>query len=899
MRRKASLTKILGVALATLAFGSLLLSSPCAVAQALQPGGPTDFGALPLGTTGTVTLSFSAGVTTTISSVVATTDGVTGADFTIAKQTCTGTLNPPASCSITIAFTPAQVGLRRGYLAISDGTNTVVNHVYLHGIGIGAQIVYNPGTVATLSGYSPSAAVLDGAGNVYFNDIATGRILEESATGTVSVVGSVPTTSKSSMTIGGDGTLYISSPSQAAVYTLKPGGTPAVLFTGAVKLVTPTGLATDGTGYLYIADAGTNAIDRIDLDGGATPLTLTGLNTPLSSPAGLAVDASNNLYIADSGNDRIVEFGLYTGAAIVTPIAGLSLNNPSGLVVDGSETLTIADTGSSRYVVVSPSVAPFVLSTPGALLSTPSAVLLKGNGDLLLADSGLGLVYVARSSVAINFPTSTKTGTVDTTDGYLSFTLQNIGNLALKLSSVTSGTNPEVSTKSFSATGGGNTCPLVSPASPASVNRTFPLGYVCTYAVEFDPINTGVNRANFVVSLVDAGSSGLTYMPVVPLVGNAFSSLASFSLVASPSVTGLGIPVGFTLTAVSNTGAPATDYLGTVSFSSTDGSAGFLSGTTYTFTSADAGVHVFPAPGGVAFHQIGTWTIAAADNTFTGTSNGVTVLNQPSITLSASANPVLITNSVTFSAAVQFLLNGVSAGTPTGTVTFYDNGAPLSTSTIANGSASITTIFTAVGTHAITAAYAGDPNFAPTTSTTFNETVEDFNIALTTGSSSAVTVAPNAPAAYTLLISPIGASTFPANIAFSIAGLPTGATYSFSPSTVAAGSGPATITLTVTPPLVQAGHSQIAKLDRTHGSAGLGATALALLALPLILFRRRRFVASLVLLLALSASLSGLTGCLSSTNTGYYGDNPGSYSLQVVASSGSLTRSTSLTLNVQ
>ena len=66
-----------------------------------------------------------------------------------------------------------------------------------------------------------------------------------------------------------------------------------------------------------------------------------------------------------------------------------------------------------------------------------------------------------------------------------------------------------------------------------------------------------------------------------------------------------------------------------------------------------------------------------------------------------------------------------------------------------------------------------------------------------------------------------------------------------------------------------------------------------------MLFRRRRLIAPLVLLIALAASVSGLTGCLSSTNTGYYGDNPGTYSLQVVATSGNLTRSTSLTLNVQ
>jgi sugar lactone lactonase YvrE len=875
----------------------LLATASFARAQSLQPGGPTDFGSTPVGSSAYITLSFTAGTYTTISSIDATTDGATGKDFTVAQQNCVGTLNPPQSCSIELAFVPTQAGLRRGYLAITDGTGTVVNHVYLHGIGIGAQIVFMPSTVTVHSsaaalaptGFSAAAAVYDGAGNVYFDDIVNSRILEMSANGTYSTIATIPGNARSSIAIAGDGTLYVSSPTQAVVYAFKPGAIPAPISTGSVTLVTPTGLITDGVGYLYIADAAANHIVRVALDGsGSTTLTLTGLTAPLSSPGGLAIDAGNNIYVTDSGNDRIIKFGAYTGTASVVAVSGLTLNNPSGLAVDAAGTLYIADTGDSRVVVAPPALPAFVLATPGATLATPTVVTLSGPGNLLVADYTAGLIYFPRAALAINFPTSTKVGTLDTADGTRSFTIQNTGNLTLVLNQPASGNNPSISSKAFIAASAA-TCPV---ASPTGSSGDLPLGYTCTYAVEFSPTNTGVNNADFTIAATDAGGSGISTSPVVALSGTGFSSLASFTLVASPSMTGVGIPVGYTLTALNSQGTPATDYLATVTFTSTDSTAVFLSGSTYTFTAADAGVHVFPAAGGVAFHQLGTFTISVADNSFHATSNKVLVSNQPTIALTSSTGILLIGNPVTFTSTVSF-----TGGSPTGTVNFYstvNNGTPslIATEPLNSGVATLTTNFSTVSAPCVTAVYSGDANFATSTSTSVCETVEDYSINLALTSASSVIVNPAQPAAFSFLVSPVGGSTLAANVTFSATGLPANSTYSFSPTTLATGAPASTVLFTITPPSIQANRSapQHALLTR------LAPITLALLLLPLL---RRRKLPTLLALVLLTLVSSGLTGCLSGTTGGYYATNPVAYTVTVTATSGAVSHSTTVSLTVQ
>jgi hypothetical protein len=91
----------------------------------------------------------------------------------------------------------------------------------------------------------------------------------------------------------------------------------------------------------------------------------------------------------------------------------------------------------------------------------------------------------------------------------------------------------------------------------------------------------------------------------------------------------------------------------------------------------------------------------------------------PSVSLTASANPVNFGVQVIFTAKVTG-----GAGTPTGTVNFLDGTTVLGSGTLnSSGVATYSTAALAVGSHSITASYAGDSNYSAATSAALKLTV--------------------------------------------------------------------------------------------------------------------------------------------------------------------------------
>ena len=88
------------------------------------------------------------------------------------------------------------------------------------------------------------------------------------------------------------------------------------------------------------------------------------------------------------------------------------------------------------------------------------------------------------------------------------------------------------------------------------------------------------------------------------------------------------------------------------------------------------------------------------------TSSGLSGTNQATTTtLTSSANPSALGQSVTFTATVT-----KSSGTPTGTVTFKDGTTVIGSGTLSSGKATFTTSSLSISPHSITASYGGDTN---------------------------------------------------------------------------------------------------------------------------------------------------------------------------------------------
>jgi hypothetical protein len=94
-------------------------------------------------------------------------------------------------------------------------------------------------------------------------------------------------------------------------------------------------------------------------------------------------------------------------------------------------------------------------------------------------------------------------------------------------------------------------------------------------------------------------------------------------------------------------------------------------------------------------------------------------LTHMSLTNVSSLNPAPLNQAVTFTTTVASTNNGAL---PTGTITYKDGSTVLATFTLTNGQATYSTSSLSLGNHFITAAYSGDSNYAPG-STTLVESV--------------------------------------------------------------------------------------------------------------------------------------------------------------------------------
>jgi sugar lactone lactonase YvrE len=887
-----------------------------------------------------VQIHFTAGDTLASSNGLA----FTSSEWTLGTPSCTTNADTTTDCLLASSFTPAVPGARSTPLTVNSSLANTAN-LALTGTGLGAGSTLDPASHLSFGASLQVAGLAtDNAGNVYVSDANSKKLLRF-APSAQSQGASAASTTLATLTAPGPvavdprGYVYVGDTSTGLITQVAPSGTTSTL---ALTLTTPAGLAVDALNNLYISDSAAKAIYQLNPITGAVRTLATGT---LVAPAGLAIDPAGNLLIADPGAPAIYRFNLQSG---VTTTVSSAAVKPSAIATDAAGNLLIADTATILAAPASANSSAFTVASlaPSALAIDAAGNLYTGSGSSVLklvrtqgyaqfagalaapqtvsllesGNQALHLTSVSQSDTA-DYSLAAAASTDCTLSGSLPSTLA-VGGVCAITATYTPTT---FLTTTDTATFNGN---LVNAAlsTPSSVQlvltapATAPTATIALGA--FSPAAPGYGQTVTATATV----SGPAITPAGTVVFTVDSSTISATVVngvATASLTGLSVGAhtvsaaytssnGFTSaassTATLNVGkGVATVTLGNLSQTYNGSPHAATAATTPT------GLTVSLTYNGSATvpTAAGTYAVAATvnDPNYTGTATGTLVIAKAAAAASvtSSANPVFAQIAITLTATVSS-----AAGTPTGTVTFLDGATPLGTGTLTGGIATMTTSSLAAGPHSITVAYGGDTNFASATSSTLTQAVIDFTFSITAAN---VTVLPGGTAVFNFTVAPGGGNSFPAAIALSVSGLPAGATSTFSPASVTAGQGSTPVTLTVnipqtmasTRPATQQSGAQLAG----NGSGGTGgglASRLAPLSLALVLLpfagrlrrtgkRLGRMMCVLLLLGAGLAAVAGISAC--GTTTGFFGQQPKTYTVTVTGTSGALSHSSTVTLTVE
>jgi len=243
--------------------------------------------------------------------------------------------------------------------------------------------------------HGPEDVAVDSSGNVYIADTQNAYVRKVTSDGNINY-------------IAGDGSIGFTG----------DGG-----YATSADLIAPFALAVDSSGNVYFAENGDSRIRKIDAKS-LDISTVAGNGTPgfagdgsdptkaqLNSPTGLAVDSSGNLYIADSLNCRIRKVasgnistfagnGTFSysgdgGAAVQS-----QLNTPQGVVADAAGNWYIADTLNNVVRKVSPNgtISNYAgnggagssgdgSAATSAQLHGPQGLAVDTSGNLFIADT--------------------------------------------------------------------------------------------------------------------------------------------------------------------------------------------------------------------------------------------------------------------------------------------------------------------------------------------------------------------------------------------------------------------------------------------------------------------------------------------------------------------------------
>ena len=283
-----------------------------------------------------------------------------------------------------------------GNVYVADLANNTIRKVTPAGVvttiaGTPAYAGYADGTGSAAQFHNPFGVAVDSTGNIYVADTGNSAIRKITSSGVVTH-------------LAGSNTFGVGS---------ADGVGSAALFD------TPEGIAVDNAGTIYVADTYNSTIRKVTPAGVVTTFAGTagvmgivdgtGSAAQFYRPTGIAIDSAGNIYVTDLDTIREI-----TPAGVVTTIAGtpgISLyadgtgsaalfNYPWGVAVDSTGNVYVADNGDNTIrKITSGGVVTTIAGTAGttgsadgtgsaALFRFPQGIAVDNAGNLYVADGG-------------------------------------------------------------------------------------------------------------------------------------------------------------------------------------------------------------------------------------------------------------------------------------------------------------------------------------------------------------------------------------------------------------------------------------------------------------------------------------------------------------------------------
>ncbi len=349
-------------------------------------------------------------------------------------------------------FNPGGVAVDgSGNVYVADSGNHTVRMVTSSGrvttiAGLAGNSGGADGTGSGARFFNPGGVAVDGSGNVLVADSGNHTIRKVTASGVVTTLagfvggwGDRDGTGSGArfsfprgVAVDGSGNVFVADTGNETIRKVTPAGVVTTLAglatsvgsadgTGSgARFTSPSGVAVDGSGNVYVADAGNDTVRKVTPAGAVTTVAGlaetdgstdgTGSEARFHYPSGVASDGSGNVYVADAGNHTIRKV---TSSGVVTTLAGLASTygsedgpgsearfyRPKGVAVDGSGNVYVTDSENHTIRKVTPSGVVSTLAgqagTYGSVDGTgsearfhqPGGVAVDGSGNVVVADS--------------------------------------------------------------------------------------------------------------------------------------------------------------------------------------------------------------------------------------------------------------------------------------------------------------------------------------------------------------------------------------------------------------------------------------------------------------------------------------------------------------------------------